>query len=61
MAIAHAKGIAAAADLKEKVQPNQPGKKHYLMTGTFNSKAEAENHAEKLREQYGWLIYVKES
>ena len=31
------------------------------MTGTFKSKAEAEKKAKMLKEEYGWLVNVKES
>ncbi|MGG0643318.1 N-acetylmuramoyl-L-alanine amidase [Sporosarcina gallistercoris] len=36
------------------------GKKFRLVTGTFQSKSEAETSANRLREQHGWTVYVKE-
>ena len=57
---AHAVGLAKAAGLQGKSN-KQPEKKYYLMTGIFKSKAEAEKNAKMLKEEYGWLVNVKES
>lgn len=61
VAQAHAIGIAKAARLKEKISNEQPENRHYLMTGTFKNKAEAEKSAKMLKEEFGWLVHVKES
>jgi N-acetylmuramoyl-L-alanine amidase len=58
---AHAIGLAKVAGLKGKSSNKQLEKKHYLMVGTFKSKAEAEKNANMLKKKYGWLIDVKES
>lgn len=36
-------------------------KRYRLMTGTFNSKQEAEKVANDLRKQFGWIVYVKDA
>ncbi|MFE8698397.1 N-acetylmuramoyl-L-alanine amidase [Cytobacillus sp. FJAT-53684] len=54
VAAAHAAGIAKVAGLKS------AEKKHYLMIGSFSSKAEAEKNAKMLKEEYGWVVHVKE-
>lgn len=56
VAEAHAVGLAKAARLVERQEENR----HYLVTGTFATKAQAEEHAQRLRGIYGWLVYVKE-
>lgn len=35
--------------------------RYRLMTGTFNSKEEAEQAAARLTKAYGWIVYVKEA
>lgn len=61
VAEAHSVGLAKTAGLNRKSSNKQPEKKHYLTTGTFKNKAEAEKYAKMLKEKYGWLVYVKES
>jgi N-acetylmuramoyl-L-alanine amidase len=61
VAQAHAVGIAKAAGLKEKKSDALPEKRHYLMTGTFKNKAEAEKNAVMLKDKFGWVVHVKES
>jgi len=61
VAEAHAIGLAKTAGLKRKSSNKQAEKKHYLTTGTFKTKADAEKNAKMLKEKYGWLVYVKES
>lgn len=36
-------------------------KKYRLMTGTFGTKQEAEQAAARLKESFGWIVYVKEA
>lgn len=61
VAQAHAVGLARAAGLKECSSNKQPEKKHYLMTGTFENKEEAEKNAIMLKEKFDWIVHVKES
>jgi N-acetylmuramoyl-L-alanine amidase len=60
VAEAHAVGLAKAAGLQGKSN-QQSEKKYYLMTGTFKNKAKAEKNAKMLKDEYGWLVNVKES
>lgn len=39
----------------------ESGKKYRIMTGTFATREDAEKAAEKLRQQFGWTVYVIES
>ncbi|GKV69969.1 hypothetical protein NCCP2716_24670 [Sporosarcina sp. NCCP-2716] len=66
-----AQGVAAASAIAAwfgltKRQPDaavpagQPGKQFRLATGTFPDRRSADNAAAKLRQQFGWTVYVKE-
>ena len=59
VAQAHAIGIAKTARLIQKI--NTQDKKHYLQTGTFKNKEEAEKQAQMLKDQYGWQVTVFEA
>ena len=56
VAQAHAIGIAKTARLIQKV--NKQDKKHYLQTGIFKNKEEAEKQAQMLKDKYGWQVTV---
>ena len=56
VAQAHAIGIAKTARLIQKI--NTQDKKHYLQTGTFKNKEEAEKQAQMLKDKYGWQVTV---
>lgn len=56
VAEAHAVGLAKAAGLRRTTQT-----KHYLMTGTFQNRQEAEKNAQMLEGKYGWLVSVHEA
>ena len=59
VAQAHAIGIAKTARLIQLI--NTQDKKHYLKTGTFKNKEEADKQAQMLKDQYGWQVYVFEA
>lgn len=56
VARAHAIGLAKTARLTGVKE-----KKHYLTTGTFPNKEEAQKNAQMLKEKYGWLVSVYEA
>lgn len=56
VARAHAIGLAKTARLTGGKE-----KKHYLTTGTFPNKEEAQKNAQMLKEKYGWLVSVYEA
>ncbi|OUM93307.1 MAG: hypothetical protein BAA00_15660 [Parageobacillus thermoglucosidasius] len=62
LASAISSGIVKALGFKQKTtKPVEQTKARYrLLTGTFSTREDAEAAAEKLRQMFGWTVYVRE-